>query len=151
MMFQWKHKVHFTRFINTGDFHVLLMPAFQQHNLTCSCQDDLLRILSVLPFPAKIPSLSYVLRNKFIKFNDQCSVHYFCSCCSCSLPLSTTQCVTVECIDSPHQPVSQYIHLSLSTQLQQHFQGECIEYSIFVSILCSCIVECCNYTPLHAR
>ena len=117
--------------IDTSDFQVLLMSAFQQHNLTYSCQDDLLKILSVvLPSPAKVPSSSYVLRNKFVKFNDQCSVHYFCSGCLCSLPSSTAQCVTAGCIDSPHQPVSQYIHLSLSTQLQEHFQGEFIEYYI---------------------
>ena len=111
--------------IDTSDFQVLLMSAFQQHNLTYSCQDDLLKILSVvLPSPAKVPSSSYVLRNKFVKISDQCSVHYFCSGCLCSLPSSTTQCITAGCLDRPHQPVSQYIHLSLSTQLREHFQGE---------------------------
>ena len=53
--------------VDANHFEVVLMSLIQKHNLTYSCQDDIIKMLStILPSPAQIPSSSYVLRGKFV-------------------------------------------------------------------------------------
>ena len=68
--------------VDAAEFQTLLMSLIQKHNLTYSCQDDLLKIFSaILPSPAVIPSSCYVLRHRYVNLQEDCSIFYFCSCC----------------------------------------------------------------------
>ena len=102
--------------VDANHFEVVLMSLIQKHNLTYSCQDDIIKMLStILPSPAQIPSSSYVLRGKFVKLHEVCKVYYFCSRCFISLSSLTRQCDSAGCVALPQQSPSQYIHISVQT------------------------------------
>ena len=55
--------------INLHDFDVSFMSLAQRHNLTYACQDDILKLFAyALPQPNYVPSSSYGMRTKFVKF-----------------------------------------------------------------------------------
>lgn len=113
--------------VDANQFEVTLMSLIQKHNLTYSCQDGIIKMLSViLPSPSKIPSSSYILRGKFVNLHEQCMVYYLCSHCFIPLSSSTTRCNSAGCVTLPQQSPSQYIHISFSRQLKDRYQGTCM-------------------------
>ena len=110
--------------ITAHDFDVSLMLFCQRHNLTYTCQNDLLRFMSVsFPTPNQVPRSSYMLLKQFVDFQHECTVHHFCGNCLQPL-LRSSPCSNPEC-SVKSEPNAVFIHVPLTTQLKERLQGMC--------------------------
>ena len=68
-------------------FHVVMASTALRHNLTYSCQTDILKLIAtILPSPNHVTSASRSLTRKFIQYEQQSVVHRCCGTCMRLLP-----------------------------------------------------------------
>ena len=100
--------------INSRDFDVSFMSLAQRHNLTYAYQDDILKLFAyALLHPNYVPSSSYGMRTKFVKFKTETMV--LCYCGYCLSPLTEGS----PCCSEAVQDHAVFIKLSLAKQLQE--------------------------------
>ena len=83
-----------------GDmFSAVLVLFCQRHNLTYSCQNDLLKMLKVsFPCPNKVPSSLYAFIKRFVDLRQECEVDYFCGNCLDKLGTKKESCHKEACL-----------------------------------------------------
>ena len=127
--------------ISSSDFNIAFLSLVKRHNLTYSCQTDMLRCLSIiLPTPNFVPSSSNCLITKFVNFKMEAKVQHFCGCCTPPINPGAS-CANSACVGS-HEPRAVFVRVPLSTQLANRFEGTCVLF---------CIVQVCYSCGLFAR
>ena len=107
--------------INSRGFDVSFMSLAQRHNLTYACQDDILKLFAyALPHPNYVPSSSYGMRTKFVKFKTETMLLFYCGYCLSPLTEGSP------CCSEAVQDRAVFIKLSLAKQLQERFKGKIV-------------------------
>ena len=115
--------------VAADEFIVGLMLLCQRHNLTYSCQNDILRLMSMMhPSPNRVPRSSHLLLKHFVNLKEECSIQHFCGTC-----LSPTPCANSSC--SLSEPNAVFIQVPLVQQLKERMQGAVITVYVHVCVI----------------
>ena len=124
--------------VSSAHFNIAFMSLVQRHNLTYSCETDLLQLLSmVLPSPNKVPSSSSNIIGRFANLKNDGIIQHFCGVCSTPLD-SGLLCTRPHCTSSQSRP-SVFIRIPVAAQLMERFQGLPWTESVLYCILCVCV------------
>ena len=115
--------------ITEHKFDVAMLSLTQRHNLTYSCQRDILRFVSaLLPSPNPVAMTSKALIGRYINYQSQAKVHHCCGVCLSLLP-EGERCLRQECV-SLDLPTAMFVEIALDKQLKERFQGNVHIYTI---------------------
>ena len=104
------------------EFLISFMSIFNQHCLTYSCADDLLKLFGqVLPLPNFVPQTSRTLIEKLVNYDASTLTHRCCGYCTMPL-LDKSTCSQAEC-KSVSAPDSTFVEVRLDKQIQKLFSG----------------------------